>query len=1017
MAGMKNINQHLRSLEKLSLDSASNYSTMESLNGSIGYGTGSKSPTSHMSSHMNGTLTNGAGYSESFCSVKSSVPDDYECTDRYTRLVEIENIPWTEKDIAQVIENGQGKNVCDSVSRDIIQRLSYLLQRPLVRIVREAQRLAIRNCKCTQHDMKTAVKLVLSRTLAESCINSAKKAVSRYVMTGQDGFRVSKRTRAGVIFSVGRMYRWLIDVGVSPRLQDNAAVYLVGLMEKLLDEIFLRAVCMHVMGRDDDMSVSVELLEYGIANDPDLWGILQPFEHLICGRDANGILAIPSASSSPSERGSDHSRRKGHRRDREQLGSLELLKTLEQSLLTTCVGSIAELGDLVSRAMHHQHHKNGSRSPSPALTLTWGSDALHTLFYFMKCTQLECMDNPNIEPPMVQLSCERPYVILPPLTEWIRVATAHTEHRQSWVVDSDDVRQAARLLLPGVDCEPRSLRMDDSVCSSRTLDATAASTSFQRDLGFRMLSCGRIDLVQQAIAIMGESGINTINDHGMTPLMYACASGDEAMVQMLLDAHADPDVAVPMNTYKYPSVRDDIRGWTALSFAVVHIHVSIAQLLLDAGASVEGSAHQCGENYTETPLQLAAAAGHFELVSLLLTKGADPTLGTMPKNSMTPVSSRGNMNCFAQAAANGHRNVLRKLVSAPHISRPSDVLSLEEMLSEGCGNTSPVTSPEFQLRTCKLRIKALQEAMYHGAEHGYLDITMELRGLGVPWTLHTWMCTLSTAQHLHRKAIIQYLLREFPNLRPGDYSPDFCQEALPLMFEIFKQSKNEVISQQVATIFASCYGNDPIPDIPELRRPQISRIDPQYVNNPEMSDVTFIVEGKPFYAHKIILANASTRFKNMLSGKFSEGKQPCIEISDIRYQIFQIIMEYLYLGTNPTLGNSHADVLELLGASNFFMLDSLQRLCEILLSQHIDFSNAVNIYRHAKMYHAEELLSYCYGYFLRHLPELLEEDSVKKLVFHHGRSHRSDVLQELQGALLIRMQSRMKHNYGICVSS
>lgn len=93
-----------------------------------------------------------------------------------------------------------------------------------------------------------------------------------------------------------------------------------------------------------------------------------------------------------------------------------------------------------------------------------GDSFLESIYYF---NPIESNTTSNGNSSVQELCYERAYVVLPPLVEWLRVASAHAEYRHSLIIDSDDIMQAARLLLPGVDCSPRSVGSDEELPSKR----------------------------------------------------------------------------------------------------------------------------------------------------------------------------------------------------------------------------------------------------------------------------------------------------------------------------------------------------------------------------------------------------------------------------------------------------------------------------------------------------------------------------------------------------------------------
>lgn len=130
------------------------------------------------------------------------------------------------------------------------------------------------------------------------------------------------------------------------------------------------------------------------------------------------------------------------------------------------------------------------------------------------------------------------------------------------------------------------------------------------------------------------------------------------------------------------------------------------------------------------------------------------------------------------------------------------------------------------------------------------------------------MLSLAAAADRRMDAVIDQLLQDFLQVCPDEYSRTFAHECLPLLFNIFRYSKvshiveisvillntnqnnislfinrlqKEGTTLLLADIFCTCYGWEAIKAIrePAPVPNTASRIDPKYVNNPELSDVTF----------------------------------------------------------------------------------------------------------------------------------------------------------------------------------
>lgn len=158
---------------------------------------------------------------------------------------------------------------------------------------------------------------------------------------------------------------------------------------------------------------------------------------------------------------------------------------------------------------------------------------------------------------------------------------------------------------------------------------------FERDLG-------RVKELLRADASLANA--RDIGD-GWSGAMAACHFGDEALLEVLLDAGASPDAA------------DFDTGRDAASLSAENGQAGCLRRLLDVGADVTrtGAVPYGSVSMRMNALHLASWKGHEAVVRLLLEAGADPNARAGSYAVFTPLHF---------AASEGHEAVVRLLLDA-----------------------------------------------------------------------------------------------------------------------------------------------------------------------------------------------------------------------------------------------------------------------------------------------------------------------------------------------------------------
>uniref|UniRef100_A0A7N6A4R9 BTB domain-containing protein n=1 Tax=Anabas testudineus TaxID=64144 RepID=A0A7N6A4R9_ANATE len=150
-----------------------------------------------------------------------------------------------------------------------------------------------------------------------------------------------------------------------------------------------------------------------------------------------------------------------------------------------------------------------------------------------------------------------------------------------------------------------------------------------------------------------------------------------------------------------------------------------------------------------------------------------------------------------------------------------------------------------------------------------------------------------------------------------------------------------------------------------------------------LCDVTLVVQGKHFAAHRVVLAAASHFFSLMFTTRMMESMSHEVELRSAEPEIIELLIEFIYTPffffLCQMISVNSSNVQSLLDAANQYQIEPVKKMCVEFLKGQIDATNCLGISALADCMDCPELKAAAEDFFQLHFTEVYKLDEFLQL--------------------------------------